>query len=74
MFPGQGAQSVGMGADLYKNFDLVKKIFKTYNTPTAYFDFNGDKVQSGQREGSVQSLFSKSALALTLTNIDINKL
>ena len=28
MFPGQGSQSVGMGADLFKNFELVKKIFK----------------------------------------------
>ena len=28
MFPGQGSQSVGMGADLHKNFELVKKIFK----------------------------------------------
>tara|TARA_Y100001970_G_C14186431_1_gene832878 strand:- start:716 stop:1645 length:930 start_codon:yes stop_codon:yes gene_type:complete len=28
VFPGQGSQSVGMGSDLFNNFDLVKKIFK----------------------------------------------
>ena len=28
LFPGQGSQVVGMGFEFYKNFDLVKKIYK----------------------------------------------
>ncbi len=28
LFPGQGSQVVGMGSEFFKNFDLVKKIFK----------------------------------------------
>ena len=29
LFPGQGAQFVGMGKDLYENYDVAKKIFDT---------------------------------------------
>ena len=28
LFPGQGSQVVGMGSEFFKNFNLVKKIFK----------------------------------------------
>ena len=28
VFPGQGSQAVGMGKDLWENFDIVKTIFK----------------------------------------------
>ena len=28
LFPGQGSQIVGMGAEFYKNFEIVKKIFE----------------------------------------------
>lgn len=29
IFPGQGAQSVGMGKDLFENYDIAKKVFET---------------------------------------------
>ena len=29
LFPGQGAQSVGMGKDLYDNYDVVKTVYET---------------------------------------------
>ncbi len=31
IFPGQGAQSVGMGKDLYENFEAAKKVFDIAN-------------------------------------------
>lgn len=31
IFPGQGAQYVGMGKDLYSHFDIIRKFFDKTN-------------------------------------------
>ena len=36
LFPGQGSQFVGMGIELYQNFDLVKKIFHEADSKLNY--------------------------------------
>ena len=36
VFPGQGAQFVGMGKDLYENFPLAKELFEKANDILGY--------------------------------------
>ena len=36
IFPGQGSQSVGMGNELYKKFDLVKRVFREADAKLNY--------------------------------------
>ena len=45
VFPGQGAQSVGMGRDLYQSFEVVREVFKQADErlgfPLSYLCFEG---------------------------------
>ena len=45
VFPGQGSQSVGMGSDVYNNFDVAKNVFdcadKTLNRSISKICFEG---------------------------------
>ena len=36
VFPGQGAQKVGMGKDFFDNYDVAKKMFKEADEALGY--------------------------------------
>ena len=43
LFPGQGSQIVGMGLEFYKDFEIVKKIFKEADEKLSLFQKNDGK-------------------------------
>ena len=52
LFPGQGAQSVGMGKDLYEKYDSVRKVYNQVkeitNIDVADISFNGSEEKLNQ--------------------------
>ena len=62
VFPGQGAQFVGMGKDLYDQFEIAKKL---YNTANEILGFSiTDEMFSGTDEGLKQTKITQPAIFL----------
>ena len=64
VFPGQGAQFVGMGKDLYENSALAKELFEKANDILGYritdIMFNGTDDSAGGKDMDVRLLLSES--------------
>src|SRR5579883_3593677 len=70
LFPGQGSQSVGMGADLYARYPSAAKVFDqadqflTYKIST--FCFYGSEERLQETQITQPALFTTSAAALAV--------
>ena len=76
IFPGQGSQSVGMGYELYKNFDLVKKIFKEadekLNFPISKIILNGPETDLKLTENTQPAILTISYSIFKLITEEFN--
>tara|TARA_B100000315_G_scaffold259424_1_gene315440 strand:- start:1738 stop:2670 length:933 start_codon:yes stop_codon:yes gene_type:complete len=81
IFPGQGSQSVGMASDLYKKFNVVKKLFNQADDILNYsltkLIIDGSKENLDQTENTQPAIFlvgySIFQLAREEFSIDLNK-
>lgn len=68
VFPGQGSQAVGMGADLYQNYPAARKVFQeaddTLGFSISNLCFNGPKEKLGQTINTQPAIMTASFACL----------
>ncbi len=76
LFPGQGSQSVGMAANLYNNFNYVKKLFEiadeTLGFSLSKLILEGPKEQLDQTENTQPATFLVSISIFEMTRRESN--
>ncbi|MBI3377454.1 MAG: ACP S-malonyltransferase [Nitrospirae bacterium] len=73
VFPGQGAQHVGMGKNLYENFDEVKTLYKAASDALGYdvadLSFNGPAEELNKTHRTQPCLLAASMAAYTALKV-----
>lgn len=76
VFPGQGAQSVGMGKDLYENFESAKNVFdtadKVLGKSVTSLCFDGPEEDLKQTVNTQPSIVTMSIAALEAFKAELN--
>ncbi len=76
IFPGQGAQAVGMGKDFYENFEVSKQVFDTANKilgkDIAKMCFEGPEDALKQTENTQPAIVATSIAALVAFRSQLN--
>ena len=76
LFPGQGSQTIGMGKDLYKNYEIVKEIYdnseKITDIPIKKLSFEGPEEELNKTQNTQLAILTMSiAIAKLLESENI---